>query len=95
MSKIREHGKVTFNDSWLEDERFKTWLNKSKDKHKEICILCNNVTKMGASALISHAGGAKHKERLKTYNPLSSLFFTRETNINQNTPRSSEKLIQC
>ena len=41
MSKIREYGKVTFNDSWLEDERFKTWLNKSKDKHKAICILCN------------------------------------------------------
>ena len=47
---------------------------------------------MGASALISHAGGAKHKERLKTYNPLPSLFFTRETNIKQNTPKSSEKI---
>ena len=96
MSKIIEYGKVTFNDSWLEDERFKTWLNKSKDKHKAICILCNNasidITKMEAGALISHAGGAKHKERLKTYNPLPSLFFTRETNIKQNTPKSSEKI---
>ena len=24
----RNHGKVTFNDNWLEDEKFKIWLNK-------------------------------------------------------------------
>ena len=33
----RNHGKVIFNDNWLEDKSFKIWLNKSKDKHKAVC----------------------------------------------------------
>ena len=51
------HGKVVFNERWLGDERFKTWL-----KWGNGFILCNNsviyFTRMGVSALVSHAAGA-------------------------------------
>ena len=40
---------------------------------------------MGISALTSRASGAKHKERLKNYHPLSGVFFTRETSTRQST----------
>ena len=30
------HGKVVFNESWLGDERFKTWLKQGNDCHKAV-----------------------------------------------------------
>ena len=73
------NGRVVFNESWLGDERFKTWLKRGNNCHKAVCTLCNNsvidITRMGMSALVSHAAGTKHKERLRTYNPISSLFY--------------------
>ena len=42
---------------------------------------------MGVSALVSHAAGAKHKERLRTYNPISNLCFMNK-NVNKDTPKS-------
>ena len=85
------HGKV-FNESWLSDERFKTWLKRGNDCHKPVCILCNNsvieITRMDVSALVLHAAGAKHKERLRTYNPISSLCFMNK-NINKDTPKAT------
>ena len=57
-----------------------------------VCILCNNsvidITRMGVSALVSHTAGAKHKERLRTYNPISSLCFM-DKNVNKNTPKAT------
>ena len=38
------------------------------------------------SALVSHAAGTKHKERLRTYNPISSLCFM---NVNKYTPKAT------
>ena len=36
-------GSCTFQERWLNDERFKYWLKKhSSDKHKAVCKLCNN-----------------------------------------------------
>ena len=82
------HGKLVFNESWLGDERFKTWLKRGNDRHKTVCILGNNgiidITRMGVSVLVSHAAGAKHKERLRTYNPISSLCFMNK-NVNKDT----------
>ena len=43
---------------------------------------------MGVSALVSHAAGAKHKERLRTYNPISSLCFMNK-NVNKDTPKAT------
>ena len=84
------HGKVVFNESWLGDERFKTWLKLENDRHKALFILCNNsvidITRMVVGALVSHAAGAKHKERLRTYNPISSLCFLNKS-VNKDTPK--------
>ena len=41
---------------------------------------------MGVSALVSHAAGVKHKERLRTYNSISSLCFMNQ-NVNKDTPK--------
>ena len=86
------HKKVVFNESQLDDERFKTWLKRGNDCHKAVCIVCNNsvidITRMGVSALVSQAAGAKQKERLRTYNPISSLYFTNK-NVNKDTPKAT------
>ena len=86
------HGKVVFNESWLGDEQFKTWLKRGSDCHKAVCILCNNsvidITRIGVSAPASHAAAAKHKERLRTYNPISSLCFMNK-NVNKDTPKAT------
>ena len=73
------HGKVVFNESWLGGERLKAWLKWGNDCQKAVYILSNNsvigITRVGVSALASHASGAKHKEKLRTYNPFSCLFY--------------------
>lgn len=97
----RTHGKTTFQDSWLSEERFKIWLKKSKDKDKAICRLCNsaviNIAMMRVSALTSHAKGSKHQEKLKAYNPISNMFFnTNNTNnstvIEASSPTASSSV---
>ena len=84
--------KVVFSESWLGDERFKTWLKWGNDCNKAVCILCNNtvvdIARMGVSALVSNAVGAKHKEMLRTYNPISSLCFMNK-NVNKDTPKAT------
>ena len=86
------HGKVVFSESWLGDEQSKTWLKQGNDCHKAVCILCNSsvidITRMGVSALVSHAAGAKHKEMLRIYNPISSLCFMNK-NVNKDTPKAT------
>ena len=86
------HGKLVFNESWLGYEQFKIWLKRGNDCHKAVCILCNSsvidITRMGVSALVSHAAGAKHKEMLRIYNPISSLCFMNK-NVNKDTPKAT------
>ena len=75
----RLHRETNFQMSWLEDNRFKSWLKPGKLPSQAIWTLCNNalisVDKMGVSALSSHAQGKKHKEKEKQQSPLSCLFF--------------------
>ena len=95
----KSHGKVVFNDSWLSDERFKIWVRNGKDSHKATCIVGNNtlidIAQMGASALVSHAKGAKHKERVNNYSPMSSLYFTKERQSNNDSPTCSSSGSSC
>ena len=76
--KRSQHGKFTLNENWLSDERFKLWLQKSKDKRKAICKLCSyaviDIAMMRVSALVSHAKGAKHQGKVKAFRPISELF---------------------
>ena len=50
------------------------------------------LVRWGKSTRTSHASSAKHKERLKNYHPLSSLFLTIETSAKQNMFKTSEKI---
>ena len=78
MSK-QEKYKSNFQDLWLQNETFKTWLQeKPGDSCKARCKVCAkdiSVELHGITALFSHADGNKHKERLPKDTPIS--FFKR------------------
>ena len=81
-------GSCTFQDRWLTDSRFQSWLKRHSDKTRAVCKVCKNkdfsIEKMGVSALISHMGGKMHASYMKDVNPLQSLFFKPK-------PKDSEK----
>ena len=55
-----------FNDCWLEEDAFKSWLSKVVDEKQARCRLCKKDFKfsnMGKKTLLSHAAGKKHSER--------------------------------
>ena len=60
---------TNFNDSWLPDPVFSSWLGKDKDTTKARCLLCGggsfSLGNMGKQALISHAKGKKHQQKVK------------------------------
>ena len=69
----------SFQDSWLSDSKFSAWIKKHPTSTTQaIFKLCSNkvidLSRMGASALVSHSGGARHKQKAST-NPLATLFF--------------------
>ena len=96
-SKVRTHGKVSFNESWLTDERFKLWIKKGPDSNKAACSLCNNavidIAKMRVSTLSSHTKGTKHQERARNYYPTATLFFQREKTNPPSTSSDTAKAI--
>ena len=77
----RSHGKTNFQMSWLEDNRFKSWLEPGKLPSQAICTLCNNaliiVEKMGVSAISSHAQGKKHRKRKAAITSFMFIFSTK------------------
>ena len=67
--------KTYFQDAWLTDPQFQSWLRKGPDRETAICTVCLNkkipIGSQGVVALRRHAGyppyehlGKKHKERL-------------------------------
>ena len=69
----------SFQVSWLSDSKFSAWIKKHATLTTQaICKLCSNkvidISRMGASALVSHSGGARNKQKAST-NPLATLFF--------------------
>ena len=80
--------------SWLEDNRFKSWLKPGKLPSQATCTLYKSalisVEKMDVRALSSHAQGKKHKEKVKQQSPLSCLFFQpSSSNLKQKESNSS------
>ena len=73
-------GFCTFQERWLDDERFKYWLMKHpSDKHKAICKLCNNedfsILKMGVSAIMSPHEWQESPESEKCYKSITVIVF--------------------
>lgn len=62
-------GKCIFNQSWVLEKEYKSWLTGvASNKHEAFCKLCSkkfNIASMGKSALKSHMSGNTHQKRLK------------------------------
>ena len=79
-SERRCHSLASFQDDWLADDVYKTWVRKVDGQpHKAYCILCRKTIDLsngGSSALASHHAGKKHqgvwKERAE--NRIGKLF---------------------
>ena len=55
-----------FQDVWLTDVRYKSWVAKMKYKKVARCLICKadiSLSSMGCSALNEHARGQKHQKR--------------------------------
>ena len=62
MSKVE---KTFFQESWLSNEEFKSWLVLTENKQQARCKRCKKtfeLSNMGVQALKSHADGKNHKE---------------------------------
>ena len=67
-----------FQDVWLTDVGYKSWVAKTKNKKTARCLICKadiSLSSMG-SALDEHARGHKHQKRDQSRNQssLSSIF---------------------
>ena len=54
-----------FQDLWLTDVGYKSWVAKTKDKKIAHCLICKTdifLSNMGCSALDEHARGQKHQK---------------------------------
>ena len=76
--------KTSFNERWLLDDTFRTWLKPMpQDKFSAYCIICKtsfSLSNMGKQALKSHMGGKKHASSVKFSQFSSSLssYFKKE-----------------
>ena len=79
MSKQKKY-KTNFQDLWLQNETFETWLQKKLgDPYKARCKVCAkdiSVGLHGITAFISHADGTENKERLPKDTPISFYKYT-------------------
>ena len=84
MSK-QEKYKSNFQDRWLQNETFKTWLQrKPGDSYKVRCKVCAkdiSIELHGITVLFCHADGNKHKERL----PKDTILFFKCTEPSSST----------
>ena len=84
--------KTLLNESWLEEEKYKPWLERdSNDKNSFRCkFFCSKIclSNLGKRALESHMQGVRHKQKT----PVKSGFIfktvrktTSEANVNTTT----------
>ena len=62
-----KHSVSTFQDEWLCDENYSSWIAKAPRPTQARCVLCKknaDLALMGVSALTSHATGLEHKSKL-------------------------------
>ena len=74
-------GKCSFNELWLEDERFKSWLQRNKNDpknqraHCKLCRVDFSVENMGLHALTSHSKSMKHQSLMEVRKKQQTLSF--------------------
>ena len=83
MSKKKD--KCIFDGSWLVDENFKEWIDKSDSKWKARCKFCSkdfDISNMVVAALTSHVSCKKHSEiSLLRKSQSGAIFFPRKTRM--------------
>ena len=55
--------KTSFQDIWLEDDKYKLWLSRASDSYSAKCTVFSkvfSVADQGIKALGTHAKGTKH-----------------------------------
>ena len=77
-----------FNQKWLIDSHFKTWIAEAETSSMAKCLICGtsfDISNMGITALVSHQSGKKHKEVFKNHTAFSATFFdNRSSDITDN-----------
>ena len=85
-----------FNDQWLSDSRFSSWIEKCGSNTSARCKVCCKViylSSMGVSSLVSHASEKKHKEKLASQiSPASLKAFMEPYTSVVNVESSSSKV---
>ena len=92
MSK-KQKDKCIFNENWLVDSRFKSWLKRSENKWTAYCEFCKkiDISNMGISALTSHLSGQKHSEIASLRkSQTGALFFRKEPQSEAAESRSAQ-----
>lgn len=82
-----------FQAKWLEDTKFSGWIRK-KTETMAYCKFCSkdiSIANMGESALTSHMGGKKHKERTPSNDITSMLSPAKDKNSNTQGPSTEYK----
>ena len=83
-----------FNNNWLSDTRFSSWLAKSSPKWRATCTICCkdfDISNMGVSALSSHAAGKKHRDMVVNKESCASSFFEPKRSESHNRAAAGEK----
>lgn len=90
------HGQCIFNDAWLKDVMYQTWLaSVPGDKHKGKCKVCKkdfDISNMGECSLKSHSSSLKHKNLMSLLSktqPLGSFFIHGATNFSNSASTAS------
>ena len=93
MSK-KKKDKCIFNENWLVDPRFKSWLKRLENKWTAYCKFCKkkfDISNMGISALTSHLSGQKHSEiASQRKSQTRALFFRKEPQSGAAESRSAK-----
>ena len=93
---MSKRSKTSFQDEWLQIEKYKSWISKVPGQpFKAKCQLSMkdfDVGNMGKSSLDSHAGSKKHKDRVKTRESMSTLYFDKNSSEAPSDSRSSNSV---
>ena len=90
LSKMNKVEKIFFQESWLSNEEFKSWLVLTENKLQVRCKRCKKtfgLSNMGVQALNSHALGKKHKEVVAAV----SVSFKKSTKSQSTHSESSQR----
>ena len=85
--------KTSFQDIWLEDDKYKLWLSWASDSYSTKCKGCSKVFSVAGQwikALDTHAKGTNHIQQLPN-NSTGKIPFTSSSNMGDSEPQNAAK----